>query len=87
LAEPLDRYDAELTTPDTVILELVAQDKIDAAAQLATKLHAAGRITNLEGFWSRYIPVSTSWLRDFPGESGCRTPAASTWTESPSQWA
>ncbi|MFI2562980.1 PTS sugar transporter subunit IIA [Paenarthrobacter sp. NPDC018779] len=50
MAEPLDRYDAELTTPDTVILELVAADKSDAAAQLAEKLYAAGRISNLEGF-------------------------------------
>ena len=50
MAEPLDRYDAELTTPDTVILELEAADKIDAAAQLAERLHAAGRISNLEGF-------------------------------------
>ena len=35
LAEPLDRYDAELTTPDMVILELDATDKLDAAKQLA----------------------------------------------------
>ena len=43
MAEPLDRYDAELTTPDMVILELEAKDKADAATQLAKRLHAAGR--------------------------------------------
>ncbi len=31
MAEPLDRYDAELTTPEMVILEMDATDKLDAA--------------------------------------------------------
>ena len=50
MAEPLDPYDAELTTPETVILEMEAVDKTDAAGQLAERLYAAGRITDLEGF-------------------------------------
>jgi fructose PTS system EIIA component len=50
LAEPLDRYDAELTTPDLVILEMDAEDKVDAASQLARKLFEAGRVSDLEGF-------------------------------------
>jgi len=50
LAEPLDRYDAELTTPDMVILELEAKDKADAATQLAERLFAAGRVSDLPGF-------------------------------------
>lgn len=33
-----------------VILELDAKDKTDAAVQLATRLHAAGRVSDLEGF-------------------------------------
>ena len=47
MAEPLDRYDAELTTPDMVILEMDATDKLDAASQLAERMHAAGRISDL----------------------------------------
>jgi PTS system fructose-specific IIA component len=50
LAEPLDPYDAELTTPDMVILELEATDKDDAATQLSERLFAAGRVSDLDGF-------------------------------------
>ena len=50
MAEPLDRYDAELTTPEMVILEMDATDKFDASSQLAERMHAAGRISDLEGF-------------------------------------
>mgnify|MGYP002655831580 CR=1 FL=1 len=50
MAEPLDPYDADLTTPEMVILELEAKDKADAATQLAERLYAAGRISDLEGF-------------------------------------
>ena len=50
MAEPLDRYDADLTTPEMVILELDATDKLDATAQLAERMFAAGRISDLAGF-------------------------------------
>lgn len=50
MAEPLDPYDAELTTPDMVILELEATDKDDAATQLSERLYAAGRVSDLDGF-------------------------------------
>ncbi|MET3176080.1 UNVERIFIED_ORG: PTS system fructose-specific IIA component [Arthrobacter sp. UYCu721] len=50
MAEPLDRYDADLTTSELVILELEATDKSDAAAQLAERLFAAGRVTDLPRF-------------------------------------
>lgn len=50
MAEPLDRYDAHLTTPGMVILELDAQDKEDAAAQLAQRLADEGRVSDLDGF-------------------------------------
>ncbi|MFC9773242.1 MULTISPECIES: PTS sugar transporter subunit IIA [unclassified Pseudarthrobacter] len=50
MAEPLDPYDAELTTPDMVILELEATDKDDAATQLSERLFAAGRVSDLDGF-------------------------------------
>ncbi|UXM90493.1 PTS sugar transporter subunit IIA [Paenarthrobacter sp. JL.01a] len=70
MAEPLDRYDAELTTPDTVILELVAADKIDAAAQLAHKLHQAGRISNLEGFLEQVHSREHQLATGLPGGIG-----------------
>ncbi|KQQ90466.1 PTS sugar transporter subunit IIA [Pseudarthrobacter sp. SL88] len=50
MAEPLDPYDAELTTPEMVILELEATDKDDAATQLSERLFAAGRVSDLDGF-------------------------------------
>ena len=50
MAEALDPYDADLTTPEMVILEMEASDKADAATQLAKRLYAAGRVSNLEGF-------------------------------------
>lgn len=46
----LARYDAELTTPGMVILEMEAKDKEDAASQLAAKLYEEGRLSNLEEF-------------------------------------
>jgi fructose PTS system EIIA component len=50
LAEPLDRYDAELTTPEMVILEMDAANRLDASKQLARRLFDAGRISDLDGF-------------------------------------
>ncbi|BCW49259.1 PTS sugar transporter subunit IIA [Arthrobacter sp. StoSoilB13] len=70
MAEPLDRYDAELTTPDTVILELVAEDKIDAAAQLAERLHAAGRISNLQAFLEQVHSREHQLATGLPGGIG-----------------
>ena len=46
----LERYNTELTNPGLVILEMVAESKEDAAAQLAAKLFEQGRISDLEGF-------------------------------------
>lgn len=70
MAEPLDPYDAELTTPDTVVLELVAVDKIDAAAQLAERLYAAGRISNLEGFLEQVHSREHQLATGLPGGIG-----------------
>ncbi|GAB4099971.1 PTS sugar transporter subunit IIA [Sinomonas halotolerans] len=47
---PFDRYDAQLTTPGLVVLEMVAQDRTDAARQLAERLEAEGRIDDLAAF-------------------------------------
>lgn len=46
----LERYETELTNSGLVILELAAETKEDAAAQLATKLFEQGRISDLAGF-------------------------------------
>lgn len=70
MAEPLDPYDAELTTPETVILEMEAVDKTDAAGQLAERLYAAGRITDLEGFLEHVNSREHQLATGLPGGIG-----------------
>jgi PTS system fructose-specific IIA component len=70
LAEPLDRYDAELTTPEMVILELEAKDKADAAAQLAERLFAAGRVSDLDGFLAHVNAREHQLATGLPGGIG-----------------
>jgi PTS system fructose-specific IIA component len=70
LAEPLDRYDAELTTPDMVILEMDAEDKVDAASQLARKLYEAGRVSDLEGFLAHVNAREHQLATGLPGGVG-----------------
>jgi PTS system fructose-specific IIA component len=70
LAEPLDRYDAELTTPDMVILEMDAEDKVDAASQLARKLYDAGRVSDLEGFLAHVNAREHQLATGLPGGVG-----------------
>lgn len=49
-AGSLERYETQLTNPELVILEMVAESKEDAAAQLAKKLFDQGRVSDLDGF-------------------------------------
>jgi PTS system fructose-specific IIA component len=70
LAEPLDRYDAELTTPEMVILELDAKDKADAATQLAERLYAAGRVSELDGFLKHVNAREHQLATGLPGGIG-----------------
>ncbi|MFE4544491.1 PTS sugar transporter subunit IIA [Arthrobacter sp. NPDC056727] len=70
MAEPLDRYDAELTTPDLVILEMDAEDKVDAASQLARKLFDAGRVSDLEGFLKHVNAREHQLATGLPGGVG-----------------
>ncbi|MEE2521238.1 PTS sugar transporter subunit IIA [Pseudarthrobacter sp. J75] len=70
MAEPLDRYDAELTTPGMVILEMVASDKADAARQLAERLHAAGRVTDLPKFLDHVNAREHQLATGLPGGVG-----------------
>ncbi|GAC1453113.1 MAG: fructose PTS transporter subunit IIA [Pseudarthrobacter sp.] len=70
MAEPLDRYDADLTTPELVILELEATDKVDAAVQLAERLFAAGRVTDLQGFLAHVNAREHQLATGLPGGIG-----------------
>jgi len=70
LAEPLDRYDAQLTTPDLVILEMEAEDKVDAASQLARKLFEAGRVSDLDGFLKHVNAREHQLATGLPGGVG-----------------
>ncbi|MDF2052317.1 MULTISPECIES: PTS sugar transporter subunit IIA [unclassified Arthrobacter] len=70
MAEPLDPYDADLTTPEMVILELEASDKADAATQLAERLFAAGRVSDLEGFLKHVNAREHQLATGLPGGIG-----------------
>ncbi|BAS10093.1 PTS system fructose-specific EIIABC component [Arthrobacter sp. Hiyo4] len=70
MAEPLDRYDADLTTSDLVILELEATGKSDAAAQLAERLYASGRITDLPRFLEHVNAREHQLATGLPGGIG-----------------
>lgn len=70
MAEALDRYDADLTTPEMVILEMEATDRLDAASQLARRLHAAGRVSNLEAFLAQVNSREHQMATGLPGGIG-----------------
>ena len=70
MAEPLDPYDAHLTTADMVILEMEAKDKTDATNQLAERLHAAGRISDLDGFLKNVNAREQQLATGLPGGIG-----------------
>ena len=70
MAEALDPYDADLTTPEMVILEMEASDKADAATQLAERLYAAGRVSNLEGFLQHVNAREHQLATGLPGGIG-----------------
>lgn len=70
MAEDLNRYDAELTLPSMVILEMEATDREDAAAQLAQRLFTAGRVSNLEGFLESVNSREHQMATGLPGGIG-----------------
>lgn len=70
MAEPLDPYDADLTTPELVILELEAADKDDAATQLSERLFAAGRVSDLDGFLQHVNAREHQLATGLPGGIG-----------------
>ncbi|MDJ0358075.1 PTS sugar transporter subunit IIA [Paenarthrobacter sp. PH39-S1] len=67
---PLERYDALLTTPELVILEMEAGTKEDAAAQLAARLYEAGRISDLDGFLAQVNAREHQMATGLPGGIG-----------------
>lgn len=70
MAEPLDRYDAELTTPEMVILEMDAANRLDASKQLARRLFDAGRISDLDGFLQHVNAREHQLATGLPGGVG-----------------
>ena len=46
----MSAVDGSVITPELVVLDLIAADRKDATRQLAERLAAAGRVTDLEGF-------------------------------------
>ena len=70
MAEPLDPYDAHLTTADMVILEMEAKDKPDATNQLAERRYAAGRISDLDGFLQNVNAREHQLATGLPGGIG-----------------
>jgi len=66
----LERYETELTNPGLVILEMVAESKQDAAAQLAAKLFEQGRISDLDGFLRHVNAREHQMATGLPGGIG-----------------
>ncbi|WP_077489942.1 PTS sugar transporter subunit IIA [Sinomonas mesophila] len=70
LPGPFDRYDAQLTTPGLVILEMVAEDRVDAARQLAQRLKDAGRVDDLDAFLADVASREHQLATGLPGGIG-----------------
>ena len=60
----------DLITPELVVLDLVAVDKADATRQLAEKLQAAGRVTDLDGFLKDVAAREAQMATGMPGGIG-----------------
>lgn len=66
----LDLSEAELTTPELVILGMEASSREDAAAQLATKLFEQGRIWDLDKFLAQVNSREHQMATGLPGGVG-----------------
>ncbi len=65
-----------LVLPELVIRGLSATDKVDATHQLAERLYAAGRVTDLDGFLADVAARETQMSTGLPGGIGiphCRS--------------
>lgn len=65
-----ERYETKLTNPGLVILEMVADSREDASAQLAAKLFEQGRISNLDGFLRHVNAREHQMATGLPGGIG-----------------
>ncbi|MEA5453348.1 PTS sugar transporter subunit IIA [Sinomonas sp. JGH33] len=70
MPQTFDRYDAQLTTPGLVILEMEAADRHDAARQLAGRLAAEGRIDDLDAFLADVAAREHQMATGLPGGIG-----------------
>ncbi|MDQ4501948.1 PTS sugar transporter subunit IIA [Sinomonas sp. ASV322] len=70
MPQTFDRYDAQLTTPGLVILEMEATDRHDAARQLAGRLAAEGRIDDLDAFLADVAAREHQMATGLPGGIG-----------------
>ncbi len=59
-----------LTTPDHVILRMEAHSREDAAGQLAARLHADGRISDLDAFLAQVNAREHQMATGLPGGIG-----------------
>lgn len=66
----LNQYDAVLTEPEMVILDLEAKDRTDAAAQLAERMYKQGRLTDLQGFLKDVTAREHQMATGLPGGIG-----------------
>lgn len=68
--------DTSLVLPEFVIRGLNATDKVDVTRQLAERLFAAGRVTNLDGFLADVAAREAQMATGLPGGIGiphCRS--------------
>ncbi|WP_138442341.1 PTS sugar transporter subunit IIA [Sinomonas susongensis] len=70
MPQPFDRYDAQLTSPGLVILEMDAEDRQDATRQLAERLAAEGRIVDLDAFLADVESREHQMATGLPGGIG-----------------
>lgn len=59
-----------LTSADLVLVDLVARDRDDATAQLIARLHAAGRVTDADGFHADVRAREAQMATGMPGGVG-----------------
>ena len=66
----LNASGAVLTEPEMVILEMEAKDRDDAAAQLAERMYAQGRLLDLDGFLKDVAAREHQMATGLPGGIG-----------------
>lgn len=70
LSPSATEHETELTTPDLVVLEMKASDRLEAVRLLSGRLYDAGRIDDLEGFVSEVHAREHQLATGLPGGIG-----------------